>query len=295
MSNWWLPRVTGRFFSVVGAWVLLCFTLAQPASANSAELFGKPQVLVTIKPVHLMVEALVGDSVQIEQLGAASANPHAVALSLKERQQVNDATVIIWLGERFERQLAPLIRQAKQPVIALGGISTQSSHPQDLHLWLAPANVSAMLEVIAAELSAILPLQAGAIQSRLSELKSALTRQQEMIAAELAPFQSRGFIVNHDAFRHWASAFKLNQVAAVSQLPEQQLGAKQRFDLQRQAAAADCLIVEANDQGGQRLASALHLPAIEIDPLGRAADIQSLEALFTSYLEGFKACFKASQ
>lgn len=262
------------------------------------KLFAKPRVLVTIKPVQLMVEALAGDSVNIERLGAASANPHAIALSLKERQQVSEADAIIWLGERFERQLAPLMKQAKQPVLALGraaNVRFPAAAKDDLHIWLAPYNVSVMLEAIAAELSTLLPLEAALIQARLVEAQQALMAQEALIAERLAPFKAVGFIVNHDAYSHWVAAFGLRQIAAVSQLPEQQLGARQRFQLQKQAENAACLIVEPGDQGGERLAAALKLPIVAIDPLGRDLAITTLAQLFEHYAAGFEQCFKAGR
>lgn len=284
----WLVRV--------GLLGLALGVLAQPVMAADDITFSKPRVLVTIKPVQLMVEALVADAVVVERIGAASANPHAIALSLKERQQVNNADVIIWLGERFERQLAPLLQQTQQPVLAIGsvpGVTFPPSAESDLHVWLAPANVSVMLTHIARQLSILLPLQAVNIAERLERVQQALAAQQQATAERLAPYQQVGFIVNHDAFSHWVATFGLRQIAAVSQLPEQQLGARQRFQLQQQAAEAACLVVEPGDQGGQRLAVALQLPSIAIDPLGRDASITSLPQLFEHYLAGFERCFKA--
>ncbi len=275
--------------------VLSVFSIVQVNAAN----FDRPRVVASIKPVELMVKAIAGDQFQVDALLGAGRNPHAQAMTLSERQKIAQADLVIWLGAEFERFLAKPMASGGLPNLALGQISglnwpyhdnQKLGKGVDLHLWLSPANVDLAYMAIAQQLQALNPLAAAEIEKNLFAAREQLRLTTSQITSSLASLKGNAFGVSHDGFSHFVSAFSLNQVAAVSKLPEQQLSVRSMFSLRQKMRDARCLVVETNTASNTKLANTLGLQSVVIDVLGRAQHINSIEALLLSISEGFERC-----
>lgn len=254
---------------------------------------AKPLIVATIKPLALMAQSLVGDAVTVRTLLPASANPHAQALSIADRQGLADADLVIWIGPSFERFLAKSMGQHKKAQLVLGqlpGLAWPGAEGDDLHLWLDPHNIEVALQAIAQQLKLLDPLGAPSINLRLQQALLALADARHAIVKQFEPYKGAPFAVSHDGYGHFVHAFGLNQVAAVTRLPEQQLGAKRMVDLQSQLVAARCLVVEPNDLRGYKLAATLQLKSVEIDALGRDSAVTSIPLLLQSVAAGVVQC-----
>lgn len=86
----------------------------------------------------------------------------------------------------------------------------------DPHAWLAPENGKRWLDVIAAELSALDPDNAGAYAANAAAGKTEIDAAAAKAAAALEPLQSKGFIVFHDAYQYFEQSFGLAAAGAIS-------------------------------------------------------------------------------
>ncbi len=268
--------------------------LAFGASADSLSSPQKPSVVVSIKPLALMVQALAGDDFSVRTMGSGSSDPHAQAMTIADRTALEQADLVVWLGPRFERFLAKPMRTAQQAQLQLGlepAMQWPGPAGVDLHLWLSPHNVAVGYRALAKQLVQLKPTAVDRINARLAEHLNELNRVQADIAVQLAPYKRVPFAVSHDGFGHFVQAFGLTQRAAATQLPEEQLSVRRMAELDRILVDAQCLLVEPQDHHGHKLAHSVNLPEVAVDVLGRSDAIVSLPMLLQSVTVSFLMCF----
>lgn len=86
----------------------------------------------------------------------------------------------------------------------------------DPHAWLSPDNAATWLNVIAAELSAVDPENAGAYFANAAAGREEMETLKGEISATLAPFAGKRFIVFHDAYQYFETAFDFPASGAIS-------------------------------------------------------------------------------
>lgn len=267
----------------------------------------KIRVLCSVRPITLLVSDLVaGLPVEVETLLPANADPHNWSMRISDRQKLETADLVVWLGPNLENFLLKSLAQKQQrqtlelglipemnwPTLANEHHEAHSDHAtgKDMHLWLNPSNAAVVIESVAKGLAQIRPELAEPLARRSDHLTQELTELKGNIAIKLAPYQEGGFIAVHDAYGHFVSAFGLHQLSAVNQSSEQRLSAKKRQQLQISARAAKCLMAEQDTPANQRLADSLHLPLKIADGLGRGA--VTYKEFIQSITDAFVDCLR---
>ncbi len=279
-------------FALLHAFALLLCVIA-PLSAQAASPHTGPiTVWTSIKPITLMLKAVGGDRVQVQTLSSGQKDPHAQALALRDRQAIAKADLLVWIGPEFERFLAKIVDPQSPRQLALSRLPNLQLPPgqADYHLWLSPNNLALALDAIAERLIQLRPHEADFFHAQRLAAQNRLAADTARLRHQLAPLAPIPFVVSHDGYRHFVMAFGLNQLAAVSRLPEETLSPTDRITLEQHLKRARCLIVEPDDRRGRKLAAAAKLPAIVLDPLATDPAIDSLSALFASLERGMLSC-----
>lgn len=86
----------------------------------------------------------------------------------------------------------------------------------DPHAWLSPNNGAVWLNAIAAQLSAADPDNAGAYFANAADGRGELAALSAEINGILAPVRGRNFIVFHDAFQYFETAFDFPASGAIT-------------------------------------------------------------------------------
>ncbi|MEX0970798.1 MAG: zinc ABC transporter substrate-binding protein [Paracoccaceae bacterium] len=86
----------------------------------------------------------------------------------------------------------------------------------DPHAWLSPDNAAVWLNAIAAKLSAVDPDNAGAYFANAAAGREELAALSGEINAILEPVRGRNFIVFHDAYQYFETAFDFPASGAIS-------------------------------------------------------------------------------
>lgn len=86
----------------------------------------------------------------------------------------------------------------------------------DPHAWLSPDNARAWMNVIAAELSAADPENAGTYFANAAAGRAELEELKDEISILLEPVRSVYFVVFHDAYQYFESAFDISASGAIS-------------------------------------------------------------------------------
>ncbi len=250
----------------VGAAVL---TLAAALSAAVPALAEAPRVVVTIKPVHALVAAVMAGLGRPGLLIEGAASPHGYALRPSDARALSAAHLVIWVGpelERFlERPLATLAAGARvvtlieAPGLKLlasgrgpeeaGEERHEGAHQAGRHdpqIWLDPDNAAAIAAAAAAALSGLDPANRAAYEANRAALTARIVALDGELRARLAPLSRVPFLVAHDGYRYFTRHFGLNGVAALAPLPGRPPGARRLAELGRliERLGVSCLLGE---------------------------------------------------
>ncbi len=277
------PAVTAVRRVAVMLAAMLAILLVMLAQAAAAA----PKVVVSIKPLHSLVAAVMEGVGSPTLLLPGAASPHGHSLRPSGARALAGADIVFWLGPELEAFLErPLAALAgRERVVGLGALP-ELTHPPDrladAHVWLSTANAGAIAAAAARVLAARDPENAASYAANGADLAVRLQALDAELHALLAPVALRPFVVFHDAYRYFVAAYGLNEVAAVAVDPERRPGARRLIEVRARIAAtgARCVFTEP------QLSPALAATVVEgtgarlahLDPLG--ADLKPGAALY---------------
>jgi zinc transport system substrate-binding protein len=258
-------------------------------------------VVVSIKPVHSLVAAVMDGVADPVLLLSGAGSPHAYALRPSEAQALQEADVVFWIGEDLEvflaRPLQALARDAR--LVALheadgvrllagreGGGWQARAHNQpdpadehehghegaDMHVWLDPRNAQAMVGTIARTLSQIDPQNEERYTANASLLHQRLTQLDVGLRERLTPVQDDPYIVFHDAYQYFEERYNLNAVGSLTIMPESRPGARRLYEIRARIVEtrAQCVFSEPQFESAlvETLVAGTGARTGVLDPLG---------------------------
>lgn len=242
--------------------VLLGWMIAIGGSAGS-QAQEPLRVIVTIKPVHSLVAALMDGAGEHQLLVKGASSAHSYAMRPSEARALAHADMVIrvspFLESFAERPIANLAVNAQIVTLAeisgiellppresgefeaheheehaAHGAGEEGHHAHetsgdgdhhDPHLWLSPANAAIIADHIAALLAKARPAHSALFHANARALKEKLTALDEELRKAVEPLQGKNFIVFHDAYQYFEHHYGLAASGAITISPERQPGA----------------------------------------------------------------------
>lgn len=265
------------------------------------------RIVTSIRPLMLMAQDLVGDQAEVKSLLSAGDSPHHYSLRMSDRVALEQADLLIWIGEDFERFLAGVMTQTgssavltvtsvaglKWPLESVHNHHVDHSHGEkDQHIWFDPRNAMVIMDALASHLIALRPELKPQIQQRLTITKQRLRAVYDKAYRELQTLPRRPIAARHDAYGHLLNALGLAQGVALVQVPDQALSAKHMAFAMAQVEHAACVLIDVSEplSKRQKLQDLLKRPVIAIDPLGLEKNNQSYLDLLNAWVESLKSC-----
>jgi len=293
----------------LGLWLSLFFAVGvQVAGAQVNE--GKPQILVSIKPLALIAQAVAGDLAQVDTLLPVTASPHDYPLKMSDHRRLRAADLFVWVGPELESFLAKPVTNLEPghvlevfelpgmefpPAVEPKADDDDDDHHhggRDPHLWLNPGNARLLAQSLAARLAQLDPVNSAQYFKHATEFAQRLAQLDKQLRARLAPLAGRGFGVSHQGYTHFVAHYGLRQLAYINLTPERHAGARHLAQLRQKlkSEGAVCLFTEPFQQGASvtTLTKELQLRTGELDPIGIQAS--SYEQLLDNLSESFVAC-----
>ena len=208
------------------------------AAAHSAQA-RKLEVVASIKPVHSLVQSVMGSEGEVSLLLDSALDPHIFRMRPSDIRKVIDADVLFYVDTKLETFLESVVGNDRHKVkaVALSGAPNLKLLPyrtskiwfteesenhdgheheeMDLHIWLDPENAIQMVRMIEETLSELDPdnrvtyiRNSQLVIKRLYELKDRLRQ-------DLRPYRQKPIMVYHDAFQYFEKAFSLYSVGAI--------------------------------------------------------------------------------
>jgi zinc transport system substrate-binding protein len=247
---------------------ILLLLAAAPARAQAPE----PEVVASIKPLHSLVAAVMGDTGRPALLVGGLQSPHGYQLAPSQVTQLQHARLVFYIGPALEtflvRPLAALPPETVQaammdaPGVKLlkprsGGLwepdEDEPASDADPHIWLDPANAKAMVAEIERRLAQAYPRNAAIYKANAARERARLDRLDRGLKTRLAAFRGRPFILFHDAFQYFEKAYDLSGAGAITLEPEQEPGARRIAEIRKKIRAAGVACVFSEPQFNSRV------------------------------------------
>ncbi len=262
------------FTVFLGALSCVSGALAQPG----------PQVVVSIKPIHALVAGVMQGIAEPQLLVKTGGSPHGYALRPSETRALANAELVVWIGpslESFlEKPLATLARQAQQleltkalrdqllPARKAGswdGHAHAAAHQEhsesegegNPHLWLSPLLAKQIVAQTEAALRKIDPGNTAAYRLNAERLQQRLDALHQHLSDQLAPVNAVPYIVFHDAYQYFETAYGLNPIGSLSVDPERKPGAKRISEIRAKIKALNARCVFSEPQFEPRLVATI--------------------------------------
>lgn len=243
-------------------WLLASHTTAQP------------HVLVSIKPLQLIAQALVTTDQSVGVLLPAGATPHHYTMRPSDLSRLGDTDIIVWLGAAAEQYLDKAIVNSSghAEVVSLEKLLKEREGGYvDPHLWLSGQRAIQVAQLITDRLVKLDPDNGDDYLSNLAAFIGAVEEQEELIRTELKSFSQAAYLVYHDAYRYFEEDYGIMHRDVVTQNPEVSPGIRQLTELDRLIATnkISCILVEpeSNHRIVDRLANKHDLRIQLIDPM----------------------------
>ena len=234
---------------------LFCVSLVMPVEMVTAD--QKPiSVVASIKPIHSLVAAVMGDIGTPHLLLEAPTSAHHFTLKPSQARSLQAADIVFWVGPTMEqpltKALATLAPQAQTlPLIESAGLvlinfdevapahekrdhekhglekhdkhdehARHDDHLINPHIWLDPQNAKIMLGVIAARLAKADPENASTYAANADLMAARLATLETDITSQLASYSAARFLVLHDAHVYFERRFGLRNYGAITTEPD---------------------------------------------------------------------------
>jgi zinc transport system substrate-binding protein len=263
---------------------LALLSAAALLAATSVSSAASPEVVVSIKPIHSLVAAImkgVGDPKLIVD-GAAS--PHTFSIKPSNAKSLESADLVFWVGHGMEAFLEkPLSALASRATVVTledaagleklpfreGGAfeahddgdkdhdhhehaEAESDHDDhehdgvDTHLWLDPLNAKAMAIEIEWRLVQADPQNATIYQANGADLLRRIDALDAELKATLAPVKDKPFVVFHDAYQYFEHHYGVTVAGSITVSPETMPGAERIAQIHRKVTelGATCVFAE---------------------------------------------------
>ncbi|WP_188152034.1 metal ABC transporter solute-binding protein, Zn/Mn family [Teredinibacter waterburyi] len=283
------------------------FSFAANADSSQPE-----RVLTSIRPLTLLLQDLVtqaqlNDQFQIHTLLQSSQSPHHFSLRLSDKRQLQDADLVVWVGESLEHFLSASLEQRdSKNTLELSALETviwppskndtahnHSAHNDDHHnhnghdphLWLNPANAGIIASAFTRRYAIQYPQLVAAnklLQKQLTELTLQLRK--------LMPARNANPLVFHDSLGHFTSAMMITPFPALTEVPEQQIGLRHLLELNN-GKPFSCLLADSSEIAQAKgYAKRLKLPLVSFDLLAGNMEIATYRDYLASIAADIEKC-----
>ena len=165
----------------------------------------------------------------------------------------------------------------------------------DMHVWLDPVNSMAMVNAIAETLAEADPANALTYSDNAAHLRQRLLDLRAEVAAAVAPVQGEGFIVFHDAYRHFEDRFGMVAVGSAVVSADSSPGVRRIRALRSKVRDLDVKCVMSEPQFDARLVNVIvegtGAKTGSVDPLGAA--VESGPELYFTLLRDMASSFRS--
>jgi zinc transport system substrate-binding protein len=296
----------------------------------SPALASDLKVVVTIKPIHSIVAAVMEDVSTPTLLIDGAASPHTFSLKPSDAKALAAARVVFRVADGLEPFMSKIVKSLPTSVLVVvlektpnltlhkvrsggtfeahdEGSSGKHSHSHghargkggvDAHIWLDPSNASLIAFHVADVLGKVQPDAATRFKANAEAYARHLAALTTELTEKLTPLAGRPFIVFHDAYQYFEKRFGLEAAGSVTVSPDLAPSVKRLTALRAKIGRLKAVCVFAEPQFEPRLVATIAEDTTAkrgvLDPLGASipAGSSHYAALMKNLAADFAECLK---
>jgi len=203
--------------------ILLATILVPTAAAiGPAAAASRTTVLASFFPLAEAAREIGGRPVSVGNLTPPGVEPHDLELTTDDRDAIEDADLVLVLGEGFQPAIERAADDRDGPTLELlGAIGIRrSAAERDPHVWLDPVLMQRVVDAIERALIKADPVKREAFAARAAAYRSELASLDEAFRAGLADCDRRLLVTAHEAFGWLARRYSLREEGVAGIDPE---------------------------------------------------------------------------
>lgn len=279
---------------------------------------GDVQVLTSIKPLQLIVGAIVRDSNSVSALIPANQSPHHYSMRPSDRAALDSAQLIIWIGSELEIFLSAVLAHtdqeqtvlqlSKQPDMNLLALRMQlAGHGDggvsqlDPHIWLDTMNALTIARKVTDIVSEIDPAGADRYRLNLQSFTGQIDDLNNYIDQQLQDVGGKPYIVYHDAYQYLEARHSMEPLLALVEDSDVQPGIRHILNTRRMIRETGPLCLfkdrDASSATITTMLSGFELTQVELDILGSdiAADADGYIEMMVKIVSDMSSCFNREE
>ena len=270
----------------------LLLSLTFLLSLNNVGAQSTPNVVVSIKPIHSIVSALMEGVSRPQLLLESSDSAHTFHLKPSQLNLLSNADLVITIGDGFETGLKKTLRNIKVGshivVSEIDGLhlydfrnvdinemnkDEKDEHTDhDLHLWLDIVNMQKTAQYISEQLIKIDPNNSNTYETNLIKIHSRLNKLKSELQQQLAPFRSERYAIYSDTLQYFEKSFHFQKPVIITPYHGARLSIHRTLEARNKMKdlKIKCLLYgpENTSKKVNVLSEGLPIKALRIDILG---------------------------
>ncbi len=199
-------------------------TLAMPALAVPAAAAGrgKVEVVAGFYPLAWAAEQVGGKRVVVRNLTPAGTEPHDLELTTDQRDDIEDADVVLVLGDGFQAAVEDAAEARDSGTVELLRRLPIDDRSDELdpHVWLDPGLMQSIVDETAAALTKADPAGAATYARRAATVSADLDALATRFTDGLADCDRDLVVTAHEAFGYLAAAYGFRQLGVSGLAPD---------------------------------------------------------------------------
>ena len=242
-------------------------------------------IVVSIYPYELLLKQMVGPKIEVRTLIPPNFSPHTYNPSPAELKSLYDADLVFSNGYGLETNIQTALNALGEKHLSAEQLLQlpQKEENPNPHIWLSPRLMKKLVSELEEPLQRTFPSYKDSISFHCRELISQFSSLDSLIIQERAQFSHTPIITYHDSFHYFIQDYQLDYLGSIQSSPGQEPTPKELVYLGDLIKANQVKAIFVEPQMDRKSANVLakefHLQVIELDPLGRTINAQSLPKL----------------
>lgn len=277
-----------------GSWALSSVGLVSEPSNAPAKI---PVIVTSIVPLYSLVAAVTQGVTEPSLLVPENSSPHFYALKPSNREALDQADLVVWIGPGFEAFLVKTVAtlSKKTTIVAVSELNTvklltirqggiwgksDESHghdhgygDKDMHLWLDPMNAQAIIQAVADQMVRLDPAREMLYRQNAKNAVEKLSGLDKNLETKVAPARHKPYMVFHDAYQYFEHRYHLTSAGSITLDPEHQISAARLSTLRQKLKNGEVVCVFTEPQFPpkvvENLVEGTSVRVGQLDPLGK--------------------------
>jgi len=198
--------------------------------SNNEEKSNQTELLLytSVYPIQFVIEQITGDEATVRSIYPPGVDAHTYEPTTKEVTAIANADAFIFIGggmenfaetaaEALQKQNVQLVELSKQKKLFIssqtGEEANNTNKDLDPHIWLDPAKMIEISELIKDLLIELSPNNEEAFTHNFSNLKNELEELDKAYQNVLMEKEHKELLVTHAAYGYWENRYGIEQIA----------------------------------------------------------------------------------